>query len=183
MEIKVFWKLIDSSRRASRSDASKQADLLVKSLRQFSADEILAFEIILLDLIDGAYDAALWDAADIIGCGCGNSGFVDFRAWLIARGKKVYKDALTDPESLVDLVGIGEDTQAGYLLNVAAEAYEQKTGKEIPLKKRKLPPLKGNLAKDENIKLRFPKLVAKFGDCEQRMERRRLSQEKESGTS
>jgi hypothetical protein len=157
---------------ASNSDPSKQADLLVEALRQLSADEILAFEEILLDLIDKAYNATLWDAADIIGCGCGDSGFVDFRAWLISRGKKVFEDALIDPESLVDLVDIHEDSQAGYVLDVAFIAYEQKTGKEMPIKKRKLPHLRGSFAEEKEIKSRFPKLAAKFGDCEQRTKQR-----------
>ena len=61
------------------------------------------------DLLDKAYVATLWDAADIIGCGCSDDGFWDFRGWLIAQGQKVYENALSDPESLLDLIDVDED--------------------------------------------------------------------------
>src|SRR5512134_2826872 len=104
MDVETFWKLIDTTREASDGDNSKHADLLVNALVPLSLEEIFAFEAIWDDLMDFAYDAALWDAAYIIGCGCGDSGFWDFRAWLIAQGKEVYEKVLTDPESLADLI-------------------------------------------------------------------------------
>jgi uncharacterized protein DUF4240 len=168
MDVEAFWELVNSTRKASGGDKSKQADLLVEALIQQSEGDILAFESILRDLMDEAYDAALWDAAYIIGCGCSDSGFVDFRAWVIAQGKEPFKSALVDPESLVDVVEISEDAQEGYLLNVAPDAYKRRTGREMPRKQRKVPLLKGIFSEEENISLRFPKLAAKFGDCEQR---------------
>jgi hypothetical protein len=34
---------------------------------------------------------------------------MDFRAWLIAQGKKIFYDALSDPEILVDFVQVKHD--------------------------------------------------------------------------
>src|SRR5512138_2296236 len=116
MDVETFWKLIKTTREASGSNTSKQADLVVNALVPLSLDEIFSFEAIWYELMDVAYDAALWDAAYIIGCGCGDSGFQDFRAWLIAQGKEVYEKALVDPESLVDLIDVKEDAQEGALL-------------------------------------------------------------------
>ena len=178
MDIEAFWKLIDTTREASGGDNSKHAELLVAALVPLSLDEIFAFEDIWDDLMDFAYDAALLDAAFIIGCGCGDSGFQDFRAWLIAQGKEVYEMALADPESLVDLIDVDKDGQEGALLYVVMHAYEQKMGEEIPTRQtrisRPVVQLKGTAWKkstvweEENVNLRFPKLAAKFGDCEKR---------------
>jgi hypothetical protein len=172
MNVETFWELIDTTREASGGDTSKQADLLVNALVPLSLDEIFAFETIWDDLMDFAYDAAPWDAAYIIGCGCGDDGFWEFRAWLIAQGKEVYEKALADPESLVDLIEMDKDAQEGALIYVVMTAYEQKTGKEMPIRESKvsrpIAQLKGTHWGEEHVNSRFPKLAAKFGDCEQR---------------
>jgi Protein of unknown function (DUF4240) len=172
MDIEEFWKLIDTTREATGGDVSKQVGLLVEILVNRSIDEIFAYEKIMDDLLDKAYDAALWDAADIIGCGTGDDGFMDFRAWLIAQGQEVYESALADPESLVDLVDIDDDAQEEEMLFVAMYAYEKKTGNEMPIRRvaqiRPRPKLKGKSWPRENRNERFPKLDAKFGDCKER---------------
>ena len=171
MNIEEFWKLIHRTREASDGDVSKQVELLVEALVQLSVEEILDYETIMYNLMDRAYDAALWDAAYIIGCGCGDSGFSDFRAWLVAQGQDVYDKALADPESLVDLIEVDEDAQEGAFLSVVMDAYEQKTGHEIPLdpsRFREYPVLKGTHWSEETVNERFPILSAKFGDCERR---------------
>jgi hypothetical protein len=168
MDIEAFWRLIDATRKVSGDDVSRQADLLVDEVVQFSADEILAYHAIMDELMDKAYDAALWDAADIIGCGCSDDGFYEFRGWLIAQGKEVYEKALADPESLIDLIEVNENGQKGHLLHVAITAYKLKTGQEIPPGHGKNPPLKGANWKEEDRHARFPRLAAKFGDCDKR---------------
>jgi hypothetical protein len=172
MDIDEFWKLIDITRQAADGDVSKQADLLVEILVKRPLDQILAYGAIMDDLIDNAYDAALWDAADIIGCGCSDDGFWEFRGWLIAHGKQVYENAINDPESLLNLIDVDKDAKDGYLHNVSWTAYEQKTGQSMLLNdKRDRPPrpeLKGEHWPEEDRNARFPKLAAKFGDCEKR---------------
>ena len=171
MNIEAFWKLIDTAREMSGGNVSKQAELLVETLAQLQVIEILDFETIMFDLLDKAYEAALWDAAVIIGCGCGDSGFWDFRAWLIAQGQDVYEQALANPESLVDLIDVSENAQEGALLYVVMTAYEKKTGSEISpdtFKHREPPRLRGAHWSEETVSERFPILAAKFGDCERR---------------
>jgi len=172
MDVETFWKLIHTTREASGDDTSKQADLLVNALVPLSIDEIFAFETVWYDVMDFAYDAALWDAAYIIGCGCGDDGFRDFLAWLIAQGKEVYETALDDPESLADLIDVDKDAQEGALIYAVMTAYEQKTGEEILIRESKVnrpvAQLKGTHWGEEHVNERFPKLAAKFGDCEKR---------------
>lgn len=170
MDTESFWRLIDESRVVAGSDIPRQADFLIKKLVQLTETEIIAFRSIFWKLMAEAYDANLWDAAYIIGCGCGDDGFEDFRAWLIAQGKERYEMALVNPESLVDLVNLDQSAQEGRLLDVAYEAYVQKTGRNIPVLPRSItyPTLKGTLRPEEKKKDRSPILTAKFGDCDKR---------------
>jgi hypothetical protein len=167
MDAEMFWKLIDESRVAARGVINDQADFIVGKLLRLSETEIIAFESIFWRLMAEAYDASLWDAAEIIGCGCGDDGFEDFRAWLIAQGKARYEMALSNPESLADLVNLDQNAQEGGLLYVAGKAYNQKTGNDIPVlpHSHTNPPLRGKHWPLENKKDRFPILRDKFGDC------------------
>jgi hypothetical protein len=108
----------------------------------------------------------LWDAAIVINCGCSDDSFLDFRAWLIAHGKEVYEKALVDPEILVDLVKMDEWASDELFLYVAEEAYERKTGQELPahLYRKGRPELRGVFWAKESRNKRFPKLTAKFDD-------------------
>jgi len=168
MDEETFWKLIDRTREASGGDFKKQRNLMFDELIFLSVDEILALESIMLNLMDNAYDAALWDAAWIMNCGCGDDGFEDFRGWLIAQGKDVYEKALVDPESLVDKMEINERADDGFVLYIFTKAYGHKTGSEIHVKYREQPLLRGTTWEEEKKSSRFPKLAAKFGDCDQR---------------
>jgi hypothetical protein len=184
MDIKTFWELIDKTSRASKEalDADEfiidevddmQIDLLVKSLSALSEEDIFAWERIFDDLMDEAYIAELWEVAYIINCGCGDDGFTDFRAWVISQGEDVYRNAITDPESLVNVINVKKNEQAfSGLWSVVISAYESKTGKEfdtLPVKNRERPQLKGVRTQAESetewenmIIKRYPKIAAKF---------------------
>ena len=184
MDIKTFWELIDKTRQVSREAISAdefindevddmQIDLLVKSLSALSEEEIFDWERIFDDFMDEAYIAELWEVAYIINCGCGDDGFTDFRAWVISQGEEVYKNAIADPESLVDVINVRKGEQAfSGLWSVVISAYETKTGKgfdTLPVKNRGLPQLKGVRTQADNetewenkIIKRYPKIAAKF---------------------
>lgn len=166
MDKKQFWELIEKTRQMSNSDPNEQANLLVVELTVLSESEILSFQAILDELQDEAYIAELWEMAYIVGGGCSDDGFMDFRAWLIGQGKNVFEKALADPESLVDVVEVGQETQVEALLYVAMNAYGLTTGKDIdtmPKRVKPLPELKGKLHQNEDsILARFPKATEKF---------------------
>ncbi len=168
MDVATFWDLIDRTREASGGDIRRQAKFMIEELISLSVEEILAYELVMDNLMDSAYDAALWDAASIINCGCSDDGFEDFRAWLIAQGKEVYEKALIDPESLVDLIEVNERADDGFILYVFTKAYGHMTGSEIHIKYREQPLLKGEHWDEDVRNSRFPKLDAKFGNCDQR---------------
>lgn len=132
MDIEQFWKLIEKTHQMSQGSPRKQADLLVNELAKLSEADILSYQSILEDLVDKAYIAELWDVAFILasGWGCSDCGFDYFRGWLIGQGQDVYEKALSDPESLVDVVEFGQETQWEVLLYVAIYAYELSTHKD-----------------------------------------------------
>jgi hypothetical protein len=171
MEVEQFWKLIERTHQNSQGAPRKQADLLVDELAKLAEADILSYQSILDDLLDQAYIAELWDVACILasGWGCSDDGFMDFRGWLIAQGKEVYEKALSDPESLVDVVEFGQETQWEVLLYVAVYAYELSTHRDIfetiskARSDKPRPELKGTTSKSvEEHLARFPKAAAKF---------------------
>jgi hypothetical protein len=163
-----FWSLIDQTRNQSSGDPYRQAELLVEALAKLPEQEIIAYYLMYREIEDHAYVADLWDAASILDSwGCSEDGFKDFRAWLIAQGKTVYTDVLADPESLLDIVSPGMETQIEELSYVASWAYQKKTNTELDLRHADYvpPKLKGELAQTpEMIRRKFPRLMAKFRD-------------------
>jgi Protein of unknown function (DUF4240) len=137
VELEAFWQVIEAAKKASGGDCQQQARLIVDTLSELDAKEILAFNRILNDLMDKAYRWDLWGAADLINRGCSDDGFEDFRGWLVAQGRNVYEKALLDPDSLADhpaVSNLGEfDTLwCQELLAAPFEAYEKITGNLPP---------------------------------------------------
>ena len=167
MDIEFFWNLIERTFKSTNGNLSKQVELLTQLLAQGSVGDIADYKAIMDNLMDGAYDARLWDAASIVNCGCSDDDFDYFRAWLIAHGKDAYEKALLDPEILVDLVEIDEWAADELFLYTADYAYERKTGQELPARvcRQGKTQLRGEFWPKESINQRFPKLAAKFGDC------------------
>jgi hypothetical protein len=170
MDIIEFWKLIDKTRDAANGNAEKQSKLLTEELAKLPGEEIISFERIFDDLKDNAYIGNLWDAATLIMYGCSDDGFQEFREWLVGRGKDVYENAIKDPETLVNVLEIGEQIFPT-LLSPAMEAYEKVTGKDMPPMPRPWAQLQGRPTMDidadevellAEISARFPKLTAKF---------------------
>jgi hypothetical protein len=164
MDTTEFWELVAQTRELSGSDAFKQANFLIEALAQLPEESIVGYDSILHDLIEQAYIVDLWEAAVIVGCGCSDDGFEYFRAWLVSQGKNVFENALSDPQSLADVIEVGQETQIDTFLYVAPYAYEKATGKgELPPTIRDHSTLKGEASPNMQVLLgRFPTLTAKY---------------------
>lgn len=161
-----FWKLIDESRQKAEADDEAQLDVLGDLLYELEPAEIVEFDQIFSQYHDRAYDNGLWAAAYIIGGGCSDDSFMDFRGWLISRGETVYEAALADPETLVDVVGEDEETQVEGYQYVAAEVWSHTTGRdydEFPVAEfeRKHEP-SGVVWEEEDLETLYPKLCERF---------------------
>src|SRR5262249_13558304 len=103
MMLDQFWNIVDQVHRASDGDMARKCQLLKAELRRLSLDEVLSFEAHFTDCRDRAYSWPLWAAAYIMGRGCSNDGFWDFRSTLNWMGRETYERALADPQSLAEL--------------------------------------------------------------------------------
>lgn len=130
MELQQFWQLIEQARKKSDGDVDEQAELLAEKLSALPVEEIIEFDRWFQQLMCESYQSQLWAAAYVILGGCSDDGFEYFRAWLIAKGPKVYEAALADPDTLAKVVKLDEpeESEAESMLYVAASAYEQQTG-------------------------------------------------------
>jgi hypothetical protein len=126
MDEKRFWDLIACS---AAPTADEQDVAMDKLLRRLPADDLLAFQLRYDDLMHRAYKTDLRGAAYLILGGCSDDGFIDFRAWLVARGKQVYEAALANPDTLADLVSTDTRECNSALNSAAFGAWEAATGR------------------------------------------------------
>lgn len=168
MDTAGFWKLIDQSREAAQGDPARQLETLRDRLGNLSADGIVSFDRYLSEYHARADTWDLWGAAFVIGGGCSDDGFMDFRGWLISRGETAYEAALADAESLVGVVQDhdGECQVEGYQY-LAADVWAEKTGRprdEFP--SHDLPKRQGTQGTpwaEDQLAARYPQLSRKFG--------------------
>ena len=153
-----FWAIIDKGKSSEEPEL-----ILEQELKQLSPASIVDFQEHFDTLFDQAYAWPLWGAAYIIGGGCSDDGFIDFRYGLISRGKEVYEKALKDPDSLANIGEEIENESFGY---VAAQVYENQTETELPY--RPLPRIPDPPGDDwdfddeEENRKRLPKLMDLF---------------------
>lgn len=168
MDQATFWQLIDASRRAADGDPEQQMEALKEQLATLPEKEIVAFDRLFTEFWVRAYTWELWGAAYIMGAGCSDDGFMDFRGWLVAKGEAVYRAALLDPESLAESVTDADgDGQIEGFQYVAADAWAERTGRDPseyphPDVARPSEP-SGESWDEEEIAERFPRLTARFG--------------------
>ncbi|WP_020519637.1 DUF4240 domain-containing protein [Catelliglobosispora koreensis] len=142
MDTEDVWKLIAQARAGlgeDAEDAEAVAERLVDLLEEREPAEIVAFAQPLWDLLAMSYRTELWAAAYLINGGCSDDGFEYFRGWLIAQGRTVYQQALSDPDSLAGVPAIlaahaedNDNVECEAILSVAWDAYEAATGEELP---------------------------------------------------
>lgn len=162
-----FWQIIQSSFEKSEGDMDDQMDALREELEELTPKEVAAFDKQFEVLRLRAYSWDLWGAAYILEGGCSDDGFLDFRTWLISRGKDWFERALKDPDSLAEYPG---DLQEGGAMfeefaYVANEVYEDKTGKVPKHDLAALPQPAGDPFDEddeESFRSRWPKLFLKY---------------------
>jgi hypothetical protein len=164
----TFWKIIDSSRKQANGDPDAQLEFLSSRLAPLAPDEIVQFGRFFEEYHIRAYTWDLWGAAYLIGGGCSDDGFLDFRGWLISRGEKVFERALEDPESLVRVVKDDDECRYEGFQYLASQAWMKKTGKTAA----EFPDFGLNYASEpsgerwtedgDDLKRRFPKLWKRF---------------------
>ncbi|MFJ2194117.1 DUF4240 domain-containing protein [Kitasatospora sp. NPDC087861] len=140
MDTQQFWKLIEEARSQvpapdnGEAVAHRAAALL--ALRP--AQEIVAAQQILWDLMADSYRSPLWGAAYVINGGCSDDGFDYFRGWLITQGRTTFECIIADPDALAELPAVrafavdGIDIECEESLSIAWDAHRIATGENLP---------------------------------------------------
>ena len=162
MDENRFWTIIQKCHDASPADMKRKGELVRQEIARLSKSEAAAF----FELYDGAMDRAysweLWGAAYVIHGGCGDDTFIDFRASLISRGRRVFVKATTNPDALAD-EEFDPDTwfYEGFQYDVS-EAVEAVLGHTA--RRRLMPPApSGSEWTEDMLQRLYPRLTAKFG--------------------
>lgn len=103
-----------------------------KKLMEFSATDIARWHQIKEEYMAMAYRNDLWAACAATGTHYSDDGFIDFRSWLISKGREVYMQVIKDPDSLAEIEIPKEGADFEIYGYVAIGAYAQK--KEVETK-------------------------------------------------
>jgi Protein of unknown function (DUF4240) len=137
MEITAFWDLIEAA-RASAGPGKQFHQALTDLLAARTPEEILQYQDRFDEMHLAVYRWDLWAAAYLIGGGCSDDSFMDFRAGLIAQGRDWYHAAAASPDSLAGHPAVAAAAgrpwdnplfyeEASY---AASRAFERVTGDE-----------------------------------------------------
>lgn len=130
MDKQQFWRVIDFAHQQAKGDERLFENLLIKSLGQYSPEEIIEFECLLEQQLLAADDFKVMAAQKIIEGSVTDDSYLYFRCWLISQGKSVFEEALRNPDSLASIDTEGVVAEFEPLLYVATQAYKNKTGKQ-----------------------------------------------------
>lgn len=122
-----FWQVIDSiNQKSVNKDRESKLCIAAELLLQYTLEDIMDWHLILEEYSGAAYRNDLWVASASIGAHYTDDGFIDFRYWLISRGKEAYMKAIRDPDSLAAIPLNGEEPNFERFGYVAYHAFEAK---------------------------------------------------------
>jgi hypothetical protein len=163
MTLDQFWNIVEEVHRDSGGDMDTKCELLGERLRKLSPEEVQSFYGHFTDCKYRAYDWGLWAAAYIIGGGCSNDCFLDFRSTLISMGREVFERALADPESLADIHYDGKQARYQGYQYVAPEVYKEMSGHDwIPGSRQHPREPSGEYWEESKVGALYPKLAKAY---------------------
>ena len=131
MDRKQFWGLIDSvNNKVDVNDQEAVLKATREALCELSSDAIVEWYELYRELHKEAYRDDLWDAVADCGIHATDDGFIDFRAWLISQGQKVYEAVMAEPKSLSAYVPNPREANFESYGYVSADAFAEKACRE-----------------------------------------------------
>ncbi|GAB3275596.1 DUF4240 domain-containing protein [Actinocorallia lasiicapitis] len=142
-----FWAIIEEARNLGGS----LHEALETVLAGMPAEGIVDYRQHYDEYKAALYRWDVWAAAYLIGGGCSDDSFMDFRAGIIAQGRECYQIAFTNPDGLANLAPIqasalaeddGEDIFYEEFTYAPSHAYERLTGNDdlFEAQERRYPP-------------------------------------------
>ena len=166
MNEEKFWELIQDAAKQSDGVMDVKCERVKVAINHLSIEDAKIFSGIFDDKMDRAYSWPLWGAAYVMGGGCSDDTFIDFRSSLISRGKEKFDEALSNPDSLAS-EEFDEDAWffEGFQYAVA-ESVESVIGAALP-RNSPHPKDPSGTPWDEDsdeLKAKYPKLWIAFED-------------------
>jgi hypothetical protein len=164
MTIEQFWSIVEKVQAAADGDMDKKCELLGVELRRLPLEEVRSFHAHFYECLDRAYNWELWAGAYVMGSGCGDDAFSDFRSTLISMGRETFERALADPESLADMDYDAENAYyEGYQYVPTAVECELNGGLHLPRSRTHPEEPSGRYWDDDNeVAKLYPKLAKKY---------------------
>jgi len=167
-----FWAVIDRATADRPGSPDEVAQRATADLATRDPEEIVAWGRHLDKVMAASGKEDLWAAAYLINGGCSEEGFDNFRGWLIANGRDVVARAVREPDTLAELPSVraaastGAVFEAEEVLGIAAGAYQQATGDEMPPSEappgRPDPAMLWDFDNEEEMQKRLPRLSELF---------------------
>ena len=167
-----FWAVIDRATADRPGSPAVVAERAVDELSKRDPQEIVAWGRHLDKVMAASGTEDLWAAAYLINGGASEDGFDSFRGWLIAHGRDVVARSVREPDALAEMPAVqaaaasGAVFEAEEVLSIAASAYRQATGDELPpaevAKTRPDPAELWDFDDEEEMGKRLPRLSALF---------------------
>jgi hypothetical protein len=162
-----FWSVIEADGPYRIDDQARQLDSVRRQLGQLKPEQVKAFDTLFCQKMIAAYTWDLWGAAYTVNGGCSDDGFEYFRAWLISRGQATYTAAVANPDRLAGVTDPDrDDYEFEDLCYVAAEVYEELTGRDMPRGSAEWPTEpagdRWDFDDEREVAKRFPALAAAY---------------------
>lgn len=154
-----FWALIHESKRRSGGNHEVQIEVLTELLEGELPKNIVAFQRAYAALVARVNDFRYWEAAYALNWGCSDDNFHYFCTWWIGQGKNKLYWSIRFPRLLFFFAVRESSVQYEGLEYAAAEAYEQLTGKELPMDDFPMSETRGKMFSEELALLRYPELA------------------------
>lgn len=141
MDQSQFWQIIDGSIAESNDDSDAQIEALASQLRQLPSEEIVSFQHELDRSLHECYTWDLWGASNLLNSGEDEERFESFRGWLISHGSEVFRNALSNPDSLTAFTDPEVDEyEFEEFLMLPRQIFEEITGIEADFEVASPPP-------------------------------------------
>jgi len=163
MTLDEFWNIIAKVDRESEGAFQKKCELLDRDLRKLSLDEVLSFDTHFTECLDRAYTWELWAAAYIMGGGCSDDGFWDFRSTLISMGREIFERAVGDPETLAEFkIKNGHWEREGFQYVATTVERDLSGGQEFPRSQPHPKEPSGERWDESTVAELYPKLAERY---------------------
>jgi hypothetical protein len=166
-----FWTIIADSRDKS---INANGQKLFERLCVLNEKEIIAFDRLWKEHCYQLYTNQLWGVAHLARRGCSEERFLDWRNWIISKGREAFETARDRPDDLVPLIDTEPEAGHAGVVDVISRALRARNSRwedSMPDHEGLKPPSNASgpdWGTDDDLKPLLPKSHARYlgGDVE-----------------